>query len=259
MSMDEFEVGYPLGKGGFGSVFLVRLKADTRRLYALKIMYKSQLEESNLMKQLANEINIQQKLNHPHIAKLQTWWKTDERFFLLMDYCHYGCLFQTIQKGPLDEGTAFKIFKQVVDAVHFCHQNNIIHRDIKPENILFWKKDHIKLTDFGWSASFNAGQKNQTYCGTLEYMCPEIICNCPYDYRVDNWALGVLLYEMAHGMSPFAASDERSCEKRIMRLDIVFNNDSVSRRLKTMVLNLLKKVPAQRMSLSDVLKDLNDF
>ena len=89
-------------------------------------------------------------------------------------------------------------------AINFLHSNNLVHRDLKPENILIDDKDNVKLCDFGWCVDLTTGNR-VTFCGTYEYMAPEIIKELPYDYSIDSWSLGILLYEMTHGYSPFRA------------------------------------------------------
>ena len=117
-----------------------------------------------------------------------------------------GTLFSVIKKNKgFPEKIAFKYFIQTCAAIAFLHRNKFIHRDLKPENILIDCNDNIKLCDFGWCVDLSGGERS-TFCGTFEYMAPELIQDVPYGYGIDTWALGILLYELIHGYSPFRAT-----------------------------------------------------
>jgi len=121
-----------------------------------------------------------------------------------MDYAPNGTLSSLIKNSNgLDERNAFKYFIQISSAVSFLHENNLVHRDIKPENILLDENFNVKLCDFGWCAELSQGNR-LTFCGTYEYMAPELIDEMPYNNSIDVWALGVLLFELTQGFSPFS-------------------------------------------------------
>jgi len=123
-----------------------------------------------------------------------------------LEYASSGTLFNLIKKKKnLDEKTAFHYFIQTSAAVLFLHENNLVHRDLKPENILIDENNNIKLCDFGWCVELSMGNR-VTFCGTYEYMAPEIIKEKPYNQGIDIWSLGILLYELIHGYSPFRVS-----------------------------------------------------
>ena len=120
-----------------------------------------------------------------------------------MEYAHNGTLFQTIKNKQMqDEKTAFTHFIQAASAVLFLHENNLVHRDLKPENLLVDENNIVKLGDFGWCVELTLGNR-VTFCGTYEYMAPEILKEKPYNQGIDIWSLGILLYELLHGFSPF--------------------------------------------------------
>jgi serine/threonine protein kinase len=146
-----------------------------------------------------------------------------------------------LQNDGLDEKEAFKYFNQVVKAIEFLHENNLIHRDIKPENILLDKKDKIKLCDFGSCTDIKNGFR-ETFCGTFEYMAPEMIKELPYNQGVDIWSLGILLYEMIHGFSPFSNKNEQ--------------NKSQKRDLSQIFKNILSNKLRFKDGLSDECKSL---
>jgi serine/threonine protein kinase len=125
-----------------------------------------------------------------------------------MDYAVNGSLKSLIdQSNGIEEKQAFKYFIQTASAVHFLHQNNLIHRDIKPENLLLDENGNVKLCDFGWCADLKEGSR-LTFCGTYEYMAPEVLKESPYDSGIDVWGLGILLYELIEGQSPFKVKEK---------------------------------------------------
>ena len=192
-----------LGIGSYGRVYLVTNKFNNKK-YALKVINKNKLMQIySDCRLVQNEVEIHSKLNHPNIIRLYNMKETENEIQILLEYAEKGSLFDLIQKtNGLDELKAFEYFIQIVNAVYFIHQNNIIHRDIKPENILIDENNALKLCDFGWAKELNVN-KRATFCGTMEYMAPEIVGSEMYDFSVDIWSLGILLYELIMGHSPF--------------------------------------------------------
>ena len=140
----------------------------------------------------------------------------------------------------------------MVNAVYFLHQNNIIHRDIKPENILLGENDLLKLCDFGWAKELTIN-KRSTFCGTMEYMAPEIMGNEKYDFSVDVWSLGILLYELIMGHSPFRSKKDRNIVIKIKLHDLVFDkNKNLSQECIDLIKGLLDSNPLTRLRLKDI-------
>ena len=202
-----------IGTGAIGNVYLAKNKID-KKLFAIK-----QIKKKNLIKTGASleiiqrEISIHRRIRHENIVQLYSHYEDKKNVYLIMDYANSGTLFNFINNSKgCDEKKAFKYFIQVASAVHFLHEQNLIHRDLKPENLLLDQDDNIRLCDFGWCVDMSKGSR-VTFCGTYEYMAPEIIQEMPYDKSIDMWSLGILLYELIHGYSPFRAQNEESDEE----------------------------------------------
>jgi tRNA A-37 threonylcarbamoyl transferase component Bud32 len=192
-----------IGSGAFGDVFLVKNSIDGK-LFAIKQLNREKIRENGINNEIVyREINTHFKLIHNNIARLYDYHEDKKAFYLILEYIENGTLFNKIQKSNgLPEERALKYFIQVSSAIFFLHENQLIHRDIKPENCLIDKNDNVKLCDFGWTVEISKGERI-TFCGTYEYMAPEIIKEVPYNHMIDIWSLGVLLYELIHSFSPF--------------------------------------------------------
>ncbi|CAF4581581.1 unnamed protein product, partial [Rotaria socialis] len=195
-TINDFEVGAPLGRGRFGHVYCVREK-KSKYIVALKAIIKDQISTPRLAKQLISEISIQSRLKHPNILRLYGFFHDDQRIFLLLEYAPGGELYRRMQKEKiLRESEAAGYVYQLCNALSYLHSKQIIHRDIKPENILIGVYGILKLADFGWSAERTETNKRTTLCGTLDYLAPEMLNGSGYDEKIDLWCLGVFTYEM---------------------------------------------------------------
>ena len=244
-----------LGIGSYGRVYLVTNKFNKKK-YALKVINKNKLMQIySDCRLVQNEVEIHSKLNHPNIIRLYNMKETENEIQILLEYAEKGSLFDLIQKtNGLDELKAFEYFIQIVNAVYFLHQNNIIHRDIKPENILIDENNALKLCDFGWAKELNVN-KRATFCGTMEYMAPEIVGSEMYDFSVDIWSLGILLYELIMGHSPFRSKSkkDRNIMIKIKKHDLVFDKDkNISKECIDLINRLLDMNPEQRLKIKDI-------
>ena len=202
--LKDFDLGKPLGRGKFGSVYLAREK-KSKFVVALKVLFKSQLIKSNVEHQLRREIEIQSHLRHPHILRLYGYFHDESRVYLILEYAPRGEMYKELQKQQrFSEETTATYIAELADALKYCHSKNVIHRDIKPENLLMGLKGELKIADFGWSVHAPSS-KRQTLCGTLDYLPPEMITGSHHDASVDLWALGILCYEFLVGKPPFGS------------------------------------------------------
>ena len=244
-----------IGSGSYGKVFLAINKID-KKYYAIKRMQKKNLIKAlKTLKGIYNEIDIQSRINHKNIVKLYYVKESKDAFDLVMEYAKYGNLYVYIKKNSyLSEEKSFKYFIQVVNAIYFLHKNDLIHRDIKPENILMFKDGIVKLCDFGWCARLDGGQRI-TFCGTVEYMSPEMVNKEEYSKEIDIWSLGILLYEMTHGYSPFKPDKAKfniyDVIDNIKIKDLKFAND-ISKECKELIIHLLDRDITKRYKVEDI-------
>ncbi|KDR22618.1 Serine/threonine-protein kinase 12 [Zootermopsis nevadensis] len=253
-TIDDFDIGYPLGRGKFGRVYLARDKY-CHLTVAIKVLYKSEIRKSRVEHQVLREIEIQTHLKHPNILCLRTYFYDEKRIYLVLDYAAGGELYKHLQTSPnhrFSEGKAAKYVYQVADALNFCHLNKVIHRDIKPENLLLTMRGDILLADFGWSVHAPSSRR-KTLCGTLDYLPPEMVEAKTYNEFVDHWCLGVLCYEFLVGRPPFESGDTNETYSRIKNVDLHFPK-CVPEGAKDLISKLLRQCPAERMPLPDVMK-----
>ncbi|XP_055478137.1 aurora kinase C isoform X3 [Psammomys obesus] len=251
-TIDDFEIGRPLGKGKFGNVYLARLK-ENHFIVALKVLFKSQIEKEGLEHQLRREVEIQSHLHHPNILRLYNYFHDARRVYLILEYAPRGELYKELQRNQkLDEQRTATIMEELADALTHCHENKVIHRDIKPENLLLGLRGEVKIADFGWSVH-TPSLRRKTMCGTLDYLPPEMIEARTYDEKVDLWCIGVLCYELLVGTPPFESSTHSETYRRILKVDFRFP-PSVPMGAQDLISKLLRYHPSDRLTLAQVLK-----
>ncbi|XP_065498700.1 aurora kinase C-like [Caloenas nicobarica] len=251
-TLDDFEIGRPLGKGKFGSVYLAR-ERTTKFLVALKVLFKSQVEKEGVEHQLRREIEIMAHLHHPNILRLYNYFYDERRVFLILEYAPRGELYKELQRqGRFDATRTATLMEEMADALLYCHGKKVIHRDIKPENLLLGLMGELKIADFGWSVHAPS-LRRRTLCGTLDYLPPEMVEGREHDEKVDLWCLGVLCYELLVGHPPFESPSHAETYRRITKVDLHFPA-TVPEGARDLISRLLRRSPAQRLPLQDVLQ-----
>ena len=202
-SMDQFRIISVLGRGFYGKVMLVE-KLDTGNLYALKTIRKKKLIEIGQVDTVIAERNLLSIIPpHPFIISLQFAFQTPSKFYLGLEYAAGGELLHHLSNLPVVPIDDTRLYMaEVVLALEHLHKHHIVYRDLKPENVLLDKDGHIKLTDFGLCKEINE-DGTKTFCGTAEYLAPEVVLRTGYGFKVDWWALGILLYEILFNGTPF--------------------------------------------------------
>ena len=254
---DDFSILKLIGKGTFGQVFQVR-KKDTQRIYAMKVLSKKVIVQKKEVAHTLGERNILVRTamaDSPFIVGLKFSFQTPTDLYLVTDYMSGGELFWHLQKeGRFQEGRAKFYIAELILALQHLHRHDIVYRDLKPENILLDANGHIALCDFGLSkANLTKDDTTNTFCGTTEYLAPEVLLDeAGYTKMVDFWSLGVLVFEMCCGWSPFYAEDTQQMYKNIAFGKVRFPRDALSNEGRNFVKGLLNRNPKHRLgALSD--------
>ncbi|KAF8634165.1 hypothetical protein AX15_001033 [Amanita polypyramis BW_CC] len=253
-SLHDFDMGRPLGKGKFGRVYMVRTKSEPKYILALKTLYKSEIVQAKVEKQIRREIEIQQNLRHPNVLRLYGYFHDEKRIFLMLEFAGKGELYKQLSKyGCFSEKRSARYIDQMADALTYLHSKHVIHRDIKPENLLLGINGELKIGDFGWSVHA-PGNRRMTLCGTLDYLPPEMVEGKEHNEKVDYWALGVLTYEFLIGNPPFEdRSSVNNTYRRIAKVDLRFPV-TLSADARDLISRLLQYDPSKRFPLTEVLK-----
>ncbi|OWF41802.1 SNF-related serine/threonine-protein kinase-like isoform X3 [Mizuhopecten yessoensis] len=242
-----------IGRGHFAVVKLAR-HVFTGEKVAVKVIDKTKLDDVSKA-HLFQEVRCMKLVQHPNVVRLYEVIDTQTKLYLILELGDGGDMYDYIMKHKkgLEETVARRYFKQIVEAVSYCHDLHVVHRDLKPENVVFFEKlGIVKVTDFGFSNQFKPGSNLETSCGSLAYSAPEILLGDSYDApAVDVWSLGVLLYMLVCGSPPFhEASDS---ETLTMIFDCKYQIPSqLSKECNDLITKMLQKDPADRMSLDDI-------
>jgi serine/threonine protein kinase len=257
----DFEILKLIGKGTFGQVYQVR-KKDTKRIYAMKVLQKKVIVQKKEVAHTVGERNILVRTamsDSPFIVGLKFSFQTPSDLYLVTDYMSGGELFWHLQKeGRFDEKRAKFYIAELILAIQHLHNSDIVYRDLKPENILLDANGHIALCDFGLSkANLTNNDTTNTFCGTTEYLAPEVLLDeSGYTKMVDFWSLGVLVFEMCCGWSPFYAEDTQQMYKNIAFGKVRFPRDTLSQEGRNFVKGLLNRNPKHRLGATDDAEEL---
>lgn len=249
VTLKDFDILKVIGRGSFGKVMKVRRKG-TQEIYACKALRKDVILREKMVQNTKAEKTILQCMNHPYIVKLHYAFQTKERLYLILDLLAGGELFFHLKEaGTFDLERSRLYAAEIASALTHLHSQDIVYRDLKPENIVLDLEGHAILTDFGLAkTAIPAKQQTYTFCGTPEYIAPEILKGIGHSKPVDWWALGVLLFEMLVGLPPFYSENVNEMYEMILSKEPDLSDPALTPACKDLLLKLLEKEPNKRLS-----------
>lgn len=249
LKIEDFELLKVVGKGSFGKVMQVR-KKDTSRIYALKTIRKAHIISRSEVAHTLAERSVLAQINNPFIVPLKFTFQSPEKLYFVLAFVNGGELFHHLQKEQrFDVNRARFYTAELLCALECLHGFNVIYRDLKPENILLDYQGHIALCDFGLcKLDMKDEDRTNTFCGTPEYLAPELLMGNGYNKTVDWWTLGVLLYEMLTGLPPFYDENTNEMYRKILSEPLHFPGpEVVPPAAKDLLSKLLNRDPEQRL------------
>jgi len=257
IGLKHFDLIKVIGRGSYAKVLLVQLKT-TKKMYAMKIIKKELVTDEEDIDWVQTEKHVfETASNYPFLVGLHSCFQTQERLFFVIEYVNGGDLmFHMQRQRKLPEEHARFYSAEIILALHFLHDKGIIYRDLKLDNVLLDCEGHIKLTDYGMcKEGIKSGDLTSTFCGTPNYIAPEILRGEDYDFSVDWWALGVLMFEMMAGRSPFdivgnADNPEQNTEDYLFQVileKVIRIPRSLSVKASAVLKGFLNKIPQERL------------
>jgi len=260
VTADDFQLLKVIGKGSFGKVMQVK-KKDTGKIYAMKVLQKEAIINRNQVIHTRSEKSILQQVQHPFIVGLHYAFQTKDKLYMILDYVNGGELFFHLKhEGKFSESRVKFYTAEISLALAHLHGLGIVYRDLKPENILLDCDGHIVITDFGLSKQMmvppsgdTSEATTHTFCGTPEYLAPEVLRGQGHGTPVDWWSLGTLVYEMLTGLPPFYSANTNVMYQKILSSELRFPPE-MSGDCRSFLSGLLERDPAKRMSGEEVMK-----
>ena len=257
INFKSFEILELIGSGSFGKVFKVRLKR-TNEIFAMKVLNKSYLLQKKLLRYALTECNILKESICPFILKLHYSFQTLDNLYMILDYCSIGDLSYQIELSLLEEDEAKFYIAELILAIEYLHKHDIIYRDLKPENILIDSDSHIKLADFGLAKeNVTSDSPNKTFCGSPQYLSPEMLSKEGTTKASDIYGIGVILYQLITGNPPFYTNDQNLMFQNISKNKLKFQ-DYFSDEIKDLLKKMMDKDPKKRIGINNDKSDLKN-
>ena len=252
VNIEDFKVLKVLGRGSYGKVTLVQ-HLPTNEYYAMKSLRKDVLLDNDQVQSTIIEKKILENLNYPFLVGMVWCFQTQERIFFVMPFIQGGELFQLLKSLKKFDENQVKFYAAIIGmSLHYLHNNGIIYRDIKPENILLENDGYLKLVDFGLAKYLKKNERTMSFCGTPEYVAPEIISGEGHDANADWWSYGILIYEMLFGIPPFFNDNNEKMFELILNSEVRFPKKiKVSDEAKDFICKLLVKDEDKRLGAKD--------
>ncbi|WAQ85352.1 hypothetical protein PtA15_5A927 [Puccinia triticina] len=247
LTIDSFELLKVIGKGSFGKVMQVR-KKDTGRIYALKTIRKAHIVSRSEVTHTLAERTVLAQITNPFIVPLKFCFQNPDKLYLVLSFINGGELFHHLQReGRFSEERSRLYTAELLSALECLHSMDVIYRDLKPENILLDYTGHIALCDFGLcKLNMGEAERTNTFCGTPEYLAPEVIKGEGYGKTIDWWTLGILLYEMLSGLPPYYDEDHHTMYRKILKDPLTFPAE-IKPDARALLTGLLDRDPNVRL------------
>jgi serine/threonine protein kinase len=256
-----YEIGKTLGEGTFGKV-KAAFHTEEEKHYAIKVLDKEKIQKQNMGEQVKKEISIMKLVRHDNIVYLKEVLASRTKIFIVLELVTGGELFDRIvEKGRFEEPEARDYYRQLISAVHFCHEQGVCHRDLKPENLLIDDAGCLKISDFGLSNFYEGvagGETSRaallhTTCGTPNYVAPEVLEDKGYDGKMaDAWSCGVILYVLLAGFLPFDEPTMSALFRKIQKAEFAYPS-WFSEDVRVFLDKVLVPSPTERLTLADAL------
>jgi len=249
VTLSDIKVISTLGVGGFGRVELVKVGDNDVRTFALKKMKKYHIVETHQQEHVLNEKSTMLDARSDFIVRLYRTFRDNKYLYMLLEVCLGGELWALLRdRGIFDDMTARFYTACVIEALIYLHAKGIVYRDLKPENLLLDNSGYAKLVDFGFAKSIGFGHKTWTFCGTPEYVAPEVLLNKGHDFSTDLWSLGIFTYELLTGSPPFSASDPMKTYNLILRgIDAIEFPRYITKNARHVIKRLCREGPSERL------------
>ncbi|XP_068994902.1 cGMP-dependent protein kinase 1 [Embiotoca jacksoni] len=248
-TLSDFQIICSLGVGEFGHVDLVQLKSNIKCLFAMRVLTKKLILNDGQREHVLREGRILTEARCPFIVRLHKTFRDAERLYILAEACLGGDLYSLLkEKGYLDECSTRFYTACVVEALTFLHRQDVIYRDVKPENVVLDERGYAKLIGSRCLKKVEVGKKTWTFCGTLDYMAPEIILNKGHSLSADFWSLGVFVFELLSGGLPFSGSDPMTTLTAAVRgIDHIDFPNTISKSASSLIKRLCRSNPSERL------------
>ncbi|XP_027196257.2 serine/threonine-protein kinase polo [Dermatophagoides pteronyssinus] len=250
----QYQRGKFLGRGGFAKCYEYT-DLSTKKMYACKVISKTQLVKDKHKTKMSLEISIHRSVDHKHIVKFYSFFEDSNFVYIILELCGKRSLMEMQKRRKrISEAELRYYVRQITLACVYLHNSRIVHRDLKLGNLFLNDDMQVKLGDFGLATKLNPGEQRKTLCGTPNYIAPEILLEAGHGFEVDVWSLGCIVFTMAVGRPPFETEELKNTYRKIKKNDYTIPND-INPELATFIHKMLQADPSKRPTMQQILND----